>query len=191
MSESLDGPTSPDDLAALLRRAEAGDSTALGNLLRRYEPRVRLAARVLLGRTFRGAFDSLDLVQSVHRALLPGLRGGRYTYADEDQLIGLAVTVLRHKVQRLARKRRPAELTDAAEPVERGAEPLAIASANDLLARLVDQLDGLDRRAVELLAQGYNTVEIAAVLNCTPAVLRARLSRLRRRLREAGHDDLF
>lgn len=187
MSEST-RPTGPEDLAALLRRAGTGDAAALTDLLRRYEPRVRLAARSLLRSPLSHALDSLDLVQSVHRALLPGLRDGRYAFADEGQLVALAVTVLRHKVRRSARRRSPLELDPAAPPVEPAAGPPATALANDLLARLLSELDGPDRRAVELLVAGHDTAAIATALSCTPAVVRARLSRLRQRLRSAGHD---
>ena len=76
----------------------------------------------------------------------------------------------------------------AAPPVEPAAGPPATALANDLLARLLSELDGPDRRAVELLVAGHDTAAIAAALGCTPAVVRARLSRLRQRLRAAGHD---
>jgi hypothetical protein len=62
------------------------------------------------------------------------------------------------------------------------------AAANDLLARVPAGLEGPDRRAVELLAQGRDTTEMAADLGFTPAVVRARLRRLRR-LREAGFGD--
>src|SRR5690348_4987095 len=98
-------PPAPDPaaLADLLRQATAGDSAALAELLQRYERRVRLAARSLLRPPLRNVLDSFDLVQSVHRALLPGLRDGRYAFADEEQLVALAVTVLRHKVRRSAR----------------------------------------------------------------------------------------
>lgn len=183
-------PTSRDDLADLLRRAGKGDSAALADLLRRYESRVRLAARALLRSPHRQALDSLDLVQSVHRALLPGLQDGRYTFTDEGQLLALAVTVLRHKFQRVAQKKRPSALSPDAEPVDRSAAPPAAnLDAADLLAHLLDGVDGTDRRAMELLAQGYSTVEVASVLGCTPAVLRARLSRARSRLRDAGLTD--
>lgn len=188
MSQPPTPPTGPGDLADLLRRAGAGDAAALTDLLRRYEHRVRLAARSLLRPPLTQALDSLDLVQSVHRALLPGLRNGRYSFADEGQLVALAVTVLRHKVRRSARRRPPVGLDEVA--VEPDSGPAA-AVASDLLACLLEKLAGPDRRAVELLAQGLGAAEIAAELGCTPAVARARISRLRRRLREAGHADLF
>jgi RNA polymerase sigma-70 factor (ECF subfamily) len=64
----------PDDFAALIARAQAGDPTALAELVRRYESRVRLVARVLLGKALQPYLDSMDLVQSVHRSLLGGPR---------------------------------------------------------------------------------------------------------------------
>jgi RNA polymerase sigma-70 factor (ECF subfamily) len=138
----------------------------------------------------RQALDSVDLVQSVHRALLPGLRDGRYAFSDEGQLLALAVTVLRHKFQRAAQKKRPAALDPHAEPIDRTLPPPSSrAESDDLLAHVLGEVDGLDRRAMELLAQGYSTVEIATALECTPAVLRARLSRARSRLRDSGLND--
>jgi RNA polymerase sigma-70 factor (ECF subfamily) len=176
----------PPPLADLLSRATAGDSAALSELLRRYERRVRLAARLLLRQPLRPYLDSLDLVQSVHRALLPGLRGGRYALADEDQLVALAVTVLRNKVHRAARRARPAApLAAAAEPSARDAAP-----ADESRDRVLAALDGPDRRIVELRLEDRSTAEIAADLGLTPAVVRARLSRLRARLRDAGFADL-
>src|SRR5437868_2367218 len=66
---SPDNPT--DDLDAFADAIRAGDDAALTRLLQQYEPRLRTAARVLLGPWLRPHLDSLDLVQSVHRELLP------------------------------------------------------------------------------------------------------------------------
>lgn len=177
--------TAPDSeaLADLLRRASAGDESALGQLLQRYERRVRLAARSLLRHPLRHLLDSLDLVQSVHRAMVPGLREGRYTFSDEDQLVALAVTVLRHKVLRNAQRTRLAP----PPPPAPTSMPHETAAARDLLSRLLADLTDADRRIVEMRLEGFATAEIAASLECTPAIVRARLSRLRRRLREAGY----
>jgi RNA polymerase sigma-70 factor (ECF subfamily) len=175
----------PAALADLLRQATAGESAALAELLQRYERRVRLAARSLLRPPLQHLLDSFDLVQSVHRALLPGLRDGRYAFADEEQLVALAVTVLRHKVRRTARRAGHPAAAGRTPPAPAD-QPADVAAARDLLGRLLDTLDGDDRRIVEMRLAEHSTTEIAAALNCTPAVLRARLSRLRRRLRDAG-----
>ncbi|MCU0872396.1 MAG: helix-turn-helix domain-containing protein [Pirellulaceae bacterium] len=62
----------PHDLPALLARVRAGDEDALVQLLRGYEHRIRAAARVMLSDLLRPYLDSLDVVQSVYCALLPG-----------------------------------------------------------------------------------------------------------------------
>jgi RNA polymerase sigma-70 factor (ECF subfamily) len=181
----------PNTLAELLARAGAGDSRALGELLRRYERRVHLAARALLRPALRNVLDSIDLVQSVHRALLPGLQDGRYAFADEEQLVALAVTVLRHKVQRTAKRPPPAPTDPATLPPEQSPEasPPDAAVGEELAAKLLAGLDPEDRQIVEFRMQDFSTPEIAARLGVSPAVLRARLSRLRKRLRDAGFDE--
>src|SRR5262245_56113014 len=68
----------PPDFADLLGRARQGDKDALTELTRRYEPEVRIVARVLLGPALQPHLDSLDLVQSVHRTLMLGIREDRY-----------------------------------------------------------------------------------------------------------------
>jgi hypothetical protein len=40
-----------------------------------------------------------------------------------------------------------------------------------------------------MLWQGHSTVEIAKEFHCTPAVMRARLGRLRNKRRVAGYND--
>ena len=67
--------------------------------MRQYEPEVRIVARVLLGPALRPHLDSIDLVQSVHRSLLVGLRQNKLEIGGLEQLIGLVLTMLRRKVR--------------------------------------------------------------------------------------------
>src|SRR6266571_7445883 len=90
-------PDTDDDFAALLARARGGDREALEQLARQYEPKLRLVARVLLGPALRPYLDSLDLVQSVHKSLLVGLRKSQYDVSSPDKLIALTLTMLRRK----------------------------------------------------------------------------------------------
>jgi RNA polymerase sigma-70 factor (ECF subfamily) len=195
-------PTDPaDDLGPLLDDARAGDDAALIRLLQQYEPRLRTAARVLLGPWLRPHLDSLDLVQSVHRELLPGLRDGKYDLSSPQQLLGLALTVIRRKVarnwRRLQREQKlGAGPEDPDEPAEAQLasrhtddDPLANALVNDAIRHALRNLGEEDRRLVERRLQGFSTVEIAQELKCDPHVLRARLSRLRQKLRDDGFAD--
>src|SRR5437868_10786010 len=62
-NESVSAAQSSEHLTQLLDRVRSGDEAALTQLLQQYEPRLRTAARVLLGPLLRPSMDSVDLVQ--------------------------------------------------------------------------------------------------------------------------------
>jgi RNA polymerase sigma factor (sigma-70 family) len=187
---------SPDEFTTLEARVRLGDEEALAELLRQYEPEVRRAARYLLGRLMRSGLDSVDLVQSVYVALLEGLRDKRFYLSNAQQFLGLANKIVRGKVARHWRKARHQFPLDA-EALETGAvgagataasggetDPAAQVEYNDALEHLFAYLNEPEREVVELRLLGCSTAEVARRLGLDPDVLRVRLSRLRRRLRE-------
>jgi RNA polymerase sigma factor (sigma-70 family) len=186
-----------DDFAKLLARVRGGDDLAAAELVQRYERAVLRSVRSRLSRTMRGALDSMDVMQSVHRSLLTGLKNERFQFASPQQLIGLAVVMVQRKVARHWRKLKrfptngasPAEMRSAT-PLEEIAgdesPPLDTATANDLLQRFLTHLDDFDRELVRLKLEGHSSVESAAILGREPAFVRMRWSRLRQMLRERG-----
>jgi hypothetical protein len=86
----------------LLTRVRQGDEAALMTLVQKYEPKVRLAAHRLLGSFLRHHVDSIDVVQSVNCVLVRGLREGTFALDEPDQLVALAVTLVRRKVAPLS-----------------------------------------------------------------------------------------
>jgi RNA polymerase sigma-70 factor (ECF subfamily) len=188
----------PGTFAGLLERARQGDDDALAELARTYEPEVRLVARYLLGPALRPYLDSVDLVQSVHKSLLLGLRGDRYDLSSPDKLVALALTVVRRKAARQWRRvRRQQRLSHGGpapgEPVQLltslsspGEDPARAAQLRDAIEHLWKHLNATERRLVELRLQGHSTVEVARELGLDADVLRVRLSRLRQRLRDTG-----
>jgi RNA polymerase sigma-70 factor (ECF subfamily) len=191
-------PDTTEDFTALLARARDGDREALGQLVQQYEPKVRLVARVLLGPALRPYLDSLDLVQSVHRSLLLGLRQDKPSLATPDNLIALALTLVRRKVARqwrhLQRQRRLERgpggtgsladvLTSLSSP---GEGPAQAAQFKDQVEHLCANLNDTERRLLELRMQGHSPAEVAQELGLTAVALRVRLTRLRQRLRSAG-----
>jgi RNA polymerase sigma factor (sigma-70 family) len=186
----MSSPPQADNYESLLSRIRAGDESALAELLQQYEPRLRTAARVLLGPLLRPHMDSLDLVQSVHRVLLPGLRDGKYDVSSPEQLLALALTIVRRKVARKWR-RLQREQTLQTQERDNGAadDPVATAQAKDSLKKILDTLSQDERRLIELRIAGFSTVEIARRLDYDAHALRARLSRLRQRLRSNGFTD--
>lgn len=188
------GMTAP--FADLLERARRGDSNALAALASQYEPEVRVMARVLLGPALRPYLDSLDLVQSVHRSLLAGLRHGKIDLTNPQRLVALALTMVRRKIARQWRRHQRQERPvggDAETLADRLAtlcsaedDPARRAERNDSLRLVCRQLTETERRLIELRLNGCSTIEAAGQLGLDADVLRVRLSRLRQRLQQAG-----
>lgn len=181
------------DFAELLALARGGDVDAVGQIARLYEPDLLIAARVHLGPALRPYLDSLDLVQSVHRSLLLGLRNEKFEVNDARGLLALALTMVRRKVARQWRRHRRQVRPVGEQPADvlvtlcsRSSGPAATAAVRDAITRLWAELDTDERELLELRLQGYSTVEAAGRLGKTPEALRVRLHRLRKRL-EAEH----
>jgi RNA polymerase sigma-70 factor (ECF subfamily) len=187
-----------EDFAAMLKRARRGDLDAMGELVRQYEPEVRLVARVRLGSALRPFLDSADLVQSVHRSVIMGLRADKFDISSPEQLVALALTIVRRKVARHWRhlKRQQRLSGESAGPdnvlqvigslCDPGSDPAEAAAFNDQLESLCREMNDTERRLIELRLQGYTTAEVARSLGLDADVLRVRLSRLRQRLRDTG-----
>jgi len=194
----------PNEFAALLRRGRQGDANALRDLAQQYEFKVRLVARYLLGPALRPYLDSMDLVQSVHKSLLLGLRQDKFDVSTPENLIALALTLVRRKAARQWRHLRRQQRLDSggsgsgglAEILTSLSSPQAdtahAAQFKDQLQHLCNSLDEIDRRILELRLHGYSSSEIAEQVALTVNALHVRLSRMRQRLRDAGVlDDLL
>jgi RNA polymerase sigma factor (sigma-70 family) len=191
-------PRASEEYAALLEQARAGDAGALAALVQEYEREVRIVAHVLLGPALRPYLDSVDLVQSVHKSLLLGLRGNKFDVSSPERLVALALTLVRRKVARhwrhLRRQQRLSKgpeaspdlvehLTSLSRPPP---DPARAAELHDEVENLCRHLDETERRLLELRLQGCSTKEAAEELGVDADVLRVRLFRLRQRLRACG-----
>jgi RNA polymerase sigma factor (sigma-70 family) len=193
--------SAPDEFAKLLARVRGGDEAATAELVQRYERAVLRSVRSRLSQSMRGVLDSMDVMQSVHRSLLTGVKNERFQFTTPQQLIGLAVVLVQRKVARHWRKlkRLPTisgNLNDSSsgESLDTIASdesaPSEIATANDLLERLLSQLNEFDRQLVQLKLNGHSSAESAAILSRDPAFIRMRWSRLRQFLRQCGYNDV-
>ncbi len=188
----------PNDFAVLLGRGRQGDQNALRELAEQYEFKVRLVARYLLGPALRPYLDSMDLVQSVHRSLLLGLRQEKFDISTPEKLMALALTLVRRKAARqwrhLRRQRRLesgsaeggnlSQLLTSLSTTQ--PDPAQTAQFNDRMEQLCGNLDEADRRLLELRLEGYSPAEAAAELGLNVNALYVRLTRLRKRLRDNG-----
>jgi RNA polymerase sigma factor (sigma-70 family) len=198
MESEYELPQSDDDFAELLAQVRQGDESAAAQLVQRYERAVLRSVRSRLGKNLRGALDSMDIVQSVHRSLLVGLRNQKFQFSKPQQLIGLAVVMVQHKVARHWRRIKKvlstnldASIPQHDTPVERIAshDPTAslVVTADDLLQQFLSRLDELDQQLVRLRLAGNSSVETAKLLGREPAFIRMRWTRLRRTLRDTGY----
>ncbi|QEL16255.1 RNA polymerase sigma factor [Limnoglobus roseus] len=188
------------DFAELINRAGRGEATAIEALVRQYEPKVRIVARVLLGPALRPYLDSVDLAQSVHKSIVTGLRDNKFVAHSPDDLVGLAVTILRRKAAKhwrhLQRQRRLSgdgtargrdELPGVLSTLSGGGtDPADDAQYRDQLDHLCNQLDDAERTILDLRLEGYGPSEIADKIGISRVALRVRLTRLRQRLQAAG-----
>jgi RNA polymerase sigma-70 factor (ECF subfamily) len=185
-----------EDFAELLARVRAGDQAAMARLIALYEPQVRAVARVRLGAVLRAYLDSVDLLQSVHRTLIVGLRTEKFDISSPDKLIALAVTIVQRKVARHWRRaKRQSRDSLAGTAAQQLAErllslsssepdPAATVEIREQVCQLIETLDETDRKLIELRLEGQSTAEAARRLGLDADVLRVRLSRLRKKLRD-------
>jgi RNA polymerase sigma factor (sigma-70 family) len=191
---------SNEEYGVLLEQARLGDRAALERLSQLYAAELRVVARAQLGPALRPYLDSLDLVQSVHRSLLLALRQDKIRIGTPQELLALAVMMVRRKVarhwRRLRRQERPSagpgggEREDApnvlAELSCPDPDPGRAAQLRDAIDQLWGHLDETERRVIELRMQSCTTAEVGRRLGLDADSLRVRLSRLRVRLRASG-----
>src|SRR5437867_3096085 len=95
----------PGDFLELIRRVRAGDQQAATDLVRRYEPAIRLAVRVRLtdGR-LRRVMDSMDICQSVLANFFVRAAAGQFELEKPEQLLALLTTMARNKLTNQAHR---------------------------------------------------------------------------------------
>ena len=179
----------------LLQQARLGDQAAMQKLVQQYEREVRMVARIRLGKPLRPYLDSVDLVQSVHRSLMMGLRNDRFDISSPEKLVRLAMTIVRRKVAKQWRKlQRQSRLSNV---IEAGQLPDAMATlANpdadqqthaelkDQLTTLFERLNEKEKQVILLRFEGHSTADVARIIGVEPDTLRVQLLRLRKRIQD-------
>src|SRR3954469_15990843 len=88
-----------EGFALLIRRVRDGDQQAAAELVRRYEPAIRRAARVRLVDSRLGRLlDSMDICQSVMASFFVRAALGQYEVETSDQLLRLLGSMARNKL---------------------------------------------------------------------------------------------
>jgi RNA polymerase sigma-70 factor (ECF subfamily) len=173
--------------AQLIRRAQAGDTPAFGQLVERYMRRAYYAALGLVG----SPDDALDLSQE---AFTRAFRS-RARLDPERPFYAWLYQILRRLCFNFVRDRRSRrEKLDAAEPwiveqaAERGAQvnPEALAQREEARRRVASALESMPEREREVLVlkefEGLRYREIAELVGVPIGTVMSRLYSARRRL---------
>jgi RNA polymerase sigma-70 factor (ECF subfamily) len=179
----------------LIRRVRARDEQAAAELVRRYEPAIRVAVRVRLNDpALRRVLDSMDICQSVLANFFVRAALGQFELDRPDQLLRLLVTMARNKLtnhalhQRAARRdhrRLEKGCPDAGELVAPGPSPSQELANREFLQAVHRRLSEDERQIADRRALGRSWAEIAAEVGGNPDALRIRFTRAINRVASA------
>jgi RNA polymerase sigma factor (sigma-70 family) len=178
-----------DGLETLLERLRNGDPDAAEQLIRAYEPYLRMVVRRQLSPSLRRKFDSIDVVQSMWADVLDGFRGGDWNFSNPEQLRGFLAKAARNRfIDRSRQQRRSLELEfPLGESGDEVAAPTAIkpsqeVQASDLWQQMLALCPPDHHELLELKRQGFSLDEIAERTGLHKSSVRRILYDLARRL---------
>ena len=186
----------------LMARVQAGDPDAAEELVREYEPDIRLEIRVRLrvqdGRV-RRMLDSMDVTQSVLASFFAGVTAGRFAPRHPQQLLALLVTMARNKllsrVREQRQQRRDARRGESFNPAlhdvaSAGESPSQIVANRELLGEFRKRLSAEERLIADRRAEGQAWTAIAEELGGSAEGRRKQLERAFARIaRELNLDE--
>lgn len=185
----MDQQSNPHDAAALLvRRAQAGDRGAFGELVRRYRERIYALVLHLTG----NESDADDITQEVFWGAFRHI----HQFAGRSEFFTWVyrIAVNRGLNARRSRARRSETPLDdpricMAVATDAGGDPARAAELRQTYARLLHALDNLPpemRTTVVLVAlQGLSHAEAAVIQRCSPGTIAWRIHHARVRLQRA------
>ena len=145
----------------------------------------------------------MDLVQSVHRSLLLGLRQDKFAVDAPENLMALALTLVRRKAARQWRRVQRQKRMDGGSKTEgtlagflislgsAEPDPAQAVQWTEQVHNLCSGLNDQERRMLEMRMQGNTPAEMSRELGLSAVAYRVRLTRLRQHLRDAGVLDEF
>jgi DNA-directed RNA polymerase specialized sigma24 family protein len=171
----------------LVRLVRAGDEAASTELVRRYEPAIRIAVHArLTDPGLRRVLDSVDICQSVLGNFFVRATAGEFELDKPEKLIKLLVTMARNRLtdhalrQRAARRdyrRTEAVSAEGGELADHGPSPSEVVAGKELLHAFRGRLSADELRLADQRAAGRPWAEIAAEVGGRPNALRVQLAR--------------
>jgi RNA polymerase sigma-70 factor (ECF subfamily) len=184
----------------LITRVRQGDEQAATELVRRYEPELRIMARVrLTDPSLRRAMDSMDICQSIMANFFVRAAAGQFDLETPEQLLGLLATMVRNKatdrVRREKRDRRDVRRLAKTSVEELGLQELqktpgSMVAHRELLQMVRDRLNDKENEIAEHRLKGCSWEEISQKLGGTAEAIRKQFSRaIDRVTNELGVDE--
>jgi RNA polymerase sigma-70 factor (ECF subfamily) len=189
-----------ETFAEFIRRIRSGDAEAAEELVRRFEPAIRMEIRVRLrDPRLRRTFDSMDICQSVMASFFVRAAAGQYELEQPQDLLGLLVVMARNKLAFQTRKERAQRRDnrrlenappEQLEQARAAASPSEQVSVRELLAAFRQRLNEEERAIADRRARGEGWAEIAAALGGTAEARRKQFDRAADRVsRQLGLGD--
>jgi RNA polymerase sigma-70 factor, ECF subfamily len=177
------------DLAIVVRRAQAGDREAFGELVEQFQPTVYAIALRRLG----NPSDALEMTQEIFLHVLQRIRQLR----EPERFAGwLRQVAVRMAINRATRRLAPSTVeTGVLEGAyESGDEPLDQLISRERAERLweaLGRLKTLDREALDAFyIRGHSLIEIAELLGVPLGTVKRRLHTARKRLKRALEESV-
>ena len=164
----------------LMGRVRAGDPDAAAELIREFEPEIRLEVRVRLrvqDSRVRRLMDSMDITQSVLASFFTGVAIGRFQPTHPKQLLGLLISMTRNKlltqVRDQRRQRRDIRRVQSMESADgylaaAGESPSQLIASKELLSEVDKRLSEEERTIAARRKAGLPWKSIAEELGGTP-----------------------
>lgn len=177
------------DFDEFIRRVRQGDREAAEQLVRHFEPEIRVEVRHWLrfrDPRLRRVFDSMDICQSVLSDFFARSALGDFDLSDPSHLVRLLVGMTSNKVaERVRHYQRSKRDVRAVMPLDVGAmnpsttadAPDRIAAARELLSRCRGLLDATERRLADMRSNGEDWKTIAATVGGTADARRKQFHR--------------
>src|SRR5262245_32980185 len=189
-----------------LLRWQGGDQQAAHVLFDRYADQLIALARSHLSAKMSQRIDPEDVVQSVYRSFFDRARKGTFEFENGGDIWRLLVAMTLHKLrdqvdrQMAAKRNVNAEINFGSEDslfgiqaraFSRNPSPVMAAVLADELTGIMQNLEPVQRRMLELRLQGHNLYEIAEATQFTQRTVRRVLDRVKEQLMQrnaAGSD---
>jgi RNA polymerase sigma factor (sigma-70 family) len=186
------------DFAGLIAQVKDGDEAAIGRLIERFGPEVRMMVRRRLPARLRSQFDTVDFTQVVWSSVIVDCRERPEPFEDAKHLLGFLAGVVHNKIAQEYRRRTRTRKYDISReqplyirkgdrdvPREVAADdptPSETVQADDRLEQLVAGRSPLEVRIVELRREGLTIDEVAERLGLHEKAVRRVIDSIRSRM---------